>query len=230
MSKVAIARVCALVVALSLVDLHRAHAAPSPLDLAAVRFAPSDRTRPKPLFVYVHGMCDDADRVCPKYATAVGARGFLVCPRGNVACKGGGATWAGDARSDNVYFGIEATMLAHPNEVDTHAGVLIGFSLGAAVALDFATQQAGWWKGLVLVASMTVEPDVAALQRAGIRRVVLAVGDLDAARPHMRAVEARLRAEGMETLFVSLGKIGHVYPKDLTARMGPALAWAQGDA
>jgi predicted esterase len=218
----------ALVACISL--LFSTHLEAGPLDAMAVRIAPADRTVKKPLFVFLHGMCEDAANVCPKYGAAVSSRGWLVCPRATVACKGGGATWTKGDREPNVIYGIESAMLAEPGKIDTSGGTLIGWSLGAAVALDLATRQTGWWKGLVLVSSMTIEPDVDALRAAGIRRVVLAAGDLDASRPHMLEVERRLRAEGMETRWVSLGKVGHVYPNDLATRMGPALGWVSGEA
>lgn len=198
------------------------------LEKAAVRIAPDDRSAPKPIFVAIHGMCEDAEDVCPRWSSAIGERGFLVCPRGNVTCKGGGRTWAGDGREDNVFFGVEATRLSHGGEVDVRGGTLIGFSLGAPIALDLASRRLGAWKGLVLVASLTIEPDPQVLARAGIERVVLAVGDLDMSRPHMLSIADRLRRGGMPTRFVGLGKIGHAYPADLGARMSAALSWVQG--
>lgn len=201
-----------------------------PLDAMAVRIAPKDRSVKKPLFVFLHGMCEDAANVCPKYGAAIGERGWLVCPRATVACKGGGATWTKGDREPNVVYGIESAMLADPGKIETSGGTLIGWSLGAAVALDLATRQTGWWRGLVLVSSMTIEPDVEALRAAGIQRVVLAAGDLDASRPHMREVERKLREQGMKTRWVSLGNVGHVYPSDLATRMSSALGWASGEA
>ncbi|MGZ3419565.1 MAG: alpha/beta hydrolase [Polyangiales bacterium] len=222
-------RACRRIIVALITLLVAMHASAGPLDAMAVRIAPLDRTVKKPLFVFLHGMCEDAANVCPKYGAAVASRGWLVCPRATVACKGGGATWTKGDREPNVIYGIESAMLADPGKIDTHGGVMIGWSLGAAVALDLATRQIGWWKGLVLVSSMTIEPDVEELRAAGIERVVLAAGDLDASRPHMLEVERRLRELGMKTKFVSLGKVGHVYPSDLASRMGPALGWVSGE-
>src|SRR4051812_10142122 len=61
------------------------------LDAFAVRIAPVDRSVPKPLFVALHGQCEDAADTCARWSQAVDDRGFLVCPRANVACPQGGA-------------------------------------------------------------------------------------------------------------------------------------------
>lgn len=195
------------------------------LDAIAVRVAPTDRAVPKPLFVAVHGQCELAEDACARWSKGVGDRGFLVCPRGNVQCPPGGATWGGPHRADRVYLGIEATRLAHPGEVDARATTLIGFSLGAPVALEAASSGMTGCKGLVLIASLTIEPDVSKLRAAGVDRVVLAASDFDMSWSHMHAIEKRLAKEGMATRFVGLGKVGHLLPPDLGARMADALSW-----
>lgn len=199
------------------------------LEALAVQVTPMDRSRPLPMFVALHGQCEMAEDTCDRWATAVGDRGFLVCPRGNLACAQGGATWWGPKRADSVFLGMEAARLAHPGEIDVRSTTLMGFSLGAPVALGLASHALSGFKGLVLVASLTVEPDGKTLASAGIERVLLAAGELDMSLPHMRALEARLRHDGMPTRFVSLGKVAHVLPPDLGARMGDALAWVEGE-
>lgn len=198
------------------------------LDSIAVRVAPVDRAQPKPMFVALHGQCESASDTCARWSNAIGDSAFLVCPRGNVTCPQGGETWVGPKREDNVFLGVEAVRLAHPGELASDGAVLIGFSLGAPVALGMASREMSGWRGLVLVASLTIEPDVAALRGAGIERVVLAAGDLDMSLSHMRAIEKRLRAAGMPVRFVGLGKVAHALPSDLGPRMADALAWARG--
>jgi predicted esterase len=199
------------------------------LDAIAVQVPPIDRATAKPMFVAVHGQCEDAGDTCAHWAKPIGDRGFLVCPRGNVTCPSGGATWGWPHREDHVFLGIEAARLAHPGEIDVRATTLIGFSLGAPVALEVASHRLSGFKALVLVASLTIEPDAKTLRDAGIERVVLAAGDFDMSMPHIRVLEKRLRHDGMPTRFVSLGKVGHLLPPDLGARMTDALAWVQGE-
>ncbi len=60
-----------------------------------------------------------------------------------------------------------------------------------------------------------------------MRRVLLAAGDWDDARPTMKLTAARLAAHGVAARFVGLGPIGHVLPADLGRVMKDALAWVR---
>ena len=58
-----------------------------------------------------------------------------------------------------------------------------------------------------------------------LRRVVLAAGDYDCARPTMQLAAARLNAGGLESRYVSTGKIWHQLPADLESILRDAIAW-----
>jgi predicted esterase len=117
-------------------------------------------------------------------------------------------------------------------------GVLFGWSRGAFAARDILytgvfdatnAKAIARFRGLVLMAA-AVTPDAPKLKSAGITRVVMAAGDLDGSAPTMKAATATLRAAGLETRYVSLGKIAHVWPDDFEARMAEPIAWAAGTA
>ena len=69
---------------------------------------------------------------------------------------------------------------------------------------------------------------MAKLKAAGIVRAVMAAGDYDGSRPTMLEADALLKKGGLETRYVSLGKIAHVWPEDFEARMREPIAWAAG--
>jgi hypothetical protein len=111
---------------------------------------------------------------------------------------------------------------------------LVGFSLGGIAAVRIAqsaqnTQEGrGRYTGLVVIASQ-VHPDAALLARAGVRRVVLAAGDLDLTSAPLQEDARVLNRAGIPTRFVSLGPFGHGYPPDMADRMREPMAWVVGD-
>ena len=83
----------------------------------------------------------------------------------------------------------------------------------------------GSYRGLVLIAA-DVAPDRALLEGAGVSRVVLAAGELDASFAPLRNAAARLAQEGFDVRFVSLGKIGHTYQTTEKEALRDAIVWA----
>jgi predicted esterase len=150
-----------------------------------------------------------------------------VCPAGNARC-GAYDDWKGTGEEKAVVIdeAIAAVDRAFGPSLVTHDGgdVLIGFSRGAFVARDVAYARRGRFRGLVLLgASMT--PDAARLKAAGVRRVVMAAGDYDGARPTMQRAARALDEAGLPTRYVSLGRIGHQLPHDLGDILRGAIAW-----
>jgi predicted esterase len=112
--------------------------------------------------------------------------------------------------------------------VDASASrVLVGFSLGGIAAVQIAQGSSGLYEGLVVVASQ-VHPDAGLLEKAGVKRVVLAAGDLDMTSAPLQEDARRLAAQGLPTRFVSLGHFGHGYPADMEARMHEPMEWVAG--
>ena len=179
----------------------------------------------RPLVVMLHGMCSDVLPTCDAVGLAGREGSWLVCPTGNARC-GGAADWygSGEEKAASIDAAIAALDRAWGAFVDHRGDVLAGFSRGAFVARDVIYARPGRYRGAILVgASLSPDPD--RFEAAGIRRVVLAAGDYDGARPAMQRAAARLSAGGVPARFVSLGRIGHWLPEDFEDRMREALRW-----
>lgn len=183
----------------------------------------------RPVTVMLHGMGGHPQSACAPFVDVSTARGWLVCPRGEDPC-GAGTRWrlrgADDAQL--VDASVRATAREHAGQVDLSAPrVLVGFSLGGIAAVRIAQGSAGVYEGLVVIASQ-VHPDASLLEKAGVKRVVLAAGDLDMTSSPLQADARRLAARGLPTRFVSLGHFGHGYPTDMETRMREPMEWVAG--
>jgi predicted esterase len=188
---------------------------------------------PPPLVVYMHGMGAQPEDSCSYFERAVlgeQLRGALVCPRGNMPAALGGA-WGGmlaeKRRSYDDALGI-ARGLAPSGSVAASGGTLMGFSIGAAYALELALAEPGRWTGLVLMSNPMKGLSPVKLKEAGVRRVVFATGEYDGSYPAMMAAASASTAAGLEARFVTLGKVGHRFAKDMETRMVEVLAWVRG--
>jgi predicted esterase len=183
----------------------------------------------KPVTVMLHGMCGHPQSACAPFVDVSTMRGWLVCPRGEDPC-GGGTRWRlhGPDDAQLVEASVRATAREHAGQVDASAPrVLVGFSLGGIAAVRIAQGSAGVYEGLVVIASQ-VHPDAELLEKAGVKRVVLAAGDLDMTSAPLQEDARRLAAQGLPTRFVSLGHFGHGYPADMEARMHEPMEWVSG--
>ena len=194
-----------------------------------VAYPPADTTAPRPAIVYLHGMWASPEDSCGYFEHAATPFGFLVCPRGN-APLGEGRMWAGTYASvaPQLHAALDAAGRLGAGKLDRHApGTIVGYSNGAYFAVEIAYAEPGRWTGLVLL-SMHLELDVPRLKSAGVRRVVLAAGDKDGARPSMQALAERTDSAGLPARFVSLGPGGHPFPPSLDGPMCDAIAWVRG--
>jgi predicted esterase len=193
-----------------------------------VAYPPADTSAPRPAIVYLHGMWASPEDSCGYFERSATAFGFLVCPRGN-APLGDGKMWTGTYATvaPSVHAALDAAAKQGPGTLDrSGGGTLMGYSNGAYFAAEVAMAEPGRWTGLVLL-SMRLELDVARLHAAGVRRVVLAAGDKDAARTSMKALAEKTDAAGLPTRFISLGPGAHELPSDTDARMCDAVAWVR---
>lgn len=204
-------------------------AAPRAQGSWGVAFAPANITSPRPPIVYLHGMWASPEDSCFVFERAATEFGFLVCPRGN-APFGDGTMWSGtyaDAQRQ-IRPALAAAEALAPGKMDRGGdGTLIGYSNGAYFAVEVACAEPGRWSGLILL-SMKLKLDATRLRTAGVERVLLAAGDQDGARASMQQGADRLRAEGLEARFMSLGPGGHPFPADMADRMVEAIRWARG--
>jgi predicted esterase len=183
----------------------------------------------RPVTVLLHGLGGHPESACAPFVAPVTERGWLVCPAGEDP-SGAGLRWrTTDDDRDVVEATLRALATRRPGEVDEAAPkVLVGFSLGGIAALRIAESAPGGYAGLVVIASQ-IHPDADALIRRGVRRVVLAAGDLDMTSAPLRADAVRLARSGLQARFVSLGRFGHGYPPDMEATMREPMAWVAAD-
>ncbi len=191
--------------------------------------APAPRAG-KPVTVMLHGMCGHPQSACGPFVDVSTTRGWLVCPQGEDPC-GGGTRWRVGGPDDArlVEGSVRGVLRDHEGEVDPAAPrVIAGFSLGGTAAVRIAqASEHGTYVGLVVIASQ-VHPEAAALEKAGVRRVVLAAGDLDMTSAPLQEDARALSAAGLPTRFVSLGRYGHGYPPDMQERMREPMQWVAG--
>jgi predicted esterase len=152
--------------------------------------------------------------------------GELVCARADIACPAGGAMWSSGPRAlSRIEAAVESAAESSEGRLDPNAPrVLVGFSQGAYVALRAVRRAPGRYPSVLLIGAF-VKPTRKELEAAGVVRLTLAAGDLDGSAATMRASAARLRREGFDARFVSLGRVGHTYVGDAPEKLAGALAW-----
>lgn len=188
---------------------------------------PPSSTRAAPLMVMLHGMCDSPQNECPSFAVPSTSSRWLVCPRANLQCDGGGTIWSGDPRirSSLVDSTVERMHASFPGRFDDQApATLVGFSLGSFMALDVAQRSNGQWKNLLLIGAK-IEPDARLLKQAGVQNVLLASGDRDMMKWHMVGVASQLQRRGVRATYMSLGNVGHWFAADMDAWLASAMQW-----
>ena len=175
--------------------------------------------------VYLHGIHGRAENGCPWLHEGASEIGWLVCPEANERLSNGTFSWAGTVADQRAVV-ARAEHAAQAQGADpASAGVLVGFSQGAYVALDLVHARLGHYRGIVLIGA-DVAPSRATLTTAGVERIVFAAGELDGASAPMKRAAERLRREGMDVRFVSLGRIGHSYETTDKEALRDAIAWA----
>ena len=171
--------------------------------------------------VFLHGLGGMAWHGCPVFRNGASTFGWLVCPEPTERRSDGrGFSWSSASTvNDRVVVAAERTA------AEAGAGepaVLVGFSQGSFVALDLLSRHPGKYRGAVFLSA-----DIAPTKRdlGGVKRVVLGAGALDATFVPMQQAAARLRAEGVEVRFISLGRVGHTYVGEDPRVIEDALVW-----
>jgi predicted esterase len=184
---------------------------------------------PMPVTVMLHGMCGHPTSACRPFVDSATSRGWLVCPQAEDPC-GGGTRWRVQGGDDArlVEGSVRSLAKDRAGRVDpTAPRVIVGFSLGGTAAVRIAQASEGQYDGLVVIASQ-VHPEARLLKRAGVKRVVLAAGDLDMTSQPLQDDARALASEGVDTRFVSLGRYGHGFPPDMAALMTEPMTWVSG--
>lgn len=183
--------------------------------------------KPSAVVVYLHGVHGLPANGCPWLREGAAEIGWLVCPEANTRLANGTFSWGGTVEERRAII-ARAERAAYAKGADTaSASVLVGFSQGSYVAVDLVNRGLGKYRGLVLVAA-EVEPNAAKLAAAGVARVVLAAGRMDASFAPLRRTTERLRREHVDARFVDLGAVGHTYATPERDAFAQAIAWAGG--
>jgi predicted esterase len=201
--------------------------------LPVYAYSPLDATShagPRPLTLYLHGICGDAARGCRQFKEGVTPSSWLLCPSAPTACPGGGATWDSSASVKKAVLreAERAADAMHPGAIDTStARVLIGFSQGGYVGYQELRASPGRYRGALFIGA-DVALTSAELRAAGVRRVAVGAGRLDMTYRPLAKTAERLLAEGFAVRFVDLGNVGHTYePARGETALGDAIAWLE---
>ena len=119
---------------------------------------------------------------------------------------------------------VRELVQARPGEVESQGATLMGFSQGAYAAFSIARSDPGQWSRLLLIAAKGY-PNARRLRRHGVERVLFAAGDYDMTHAAMSSAARSLARNGFPARFMSLGKVGHTFPSDMTKRMTEAMAF-----
>ena len=90
--------------------------------------------------------------------------------------------------------------------------------------MDVAHRAQGEYPRVLLIGAK-VDPSAPMLRNAGVQKIALVAGDYDMMNGHMQSAARRAQRAGMAARFMSLGKVGHWFPDDMTARVTLVLDW-----
>jgi predicted esterase len=209
---------------------------------AVVSVPPAAATTPRPLLVIAHGAGGRPEPHCAFWRELLGARGFLLCPRGVLL-------GAYAAPADQGYFypdhhalerevtaAIEALRARFGERLDDRAPIYVGFSQGATMgALAFVKRPAAFAR-LVLIEGGVGESDewtidgARAFHEGGADRVLFACG-----RPSCFSAARRsltyLGKAGLEGRVIHAAGAGHTYGGAVAEAVRGALPWVlEGDS
>jgi predicted esterase len=193
----------------------------------AAYYAPAE-DGPRPVTIFLHGMCATGRLECPVFSAA-SRSGWLLCPDGSVGCQGGGWMWASMAKEAEARLqaATDALRAKEAGRVGAGPMAIVGYSLGAPVALLQAIREPGRYDRLMIV-NASVEPAAATMKKAGLKRVALVAGAKDATASKLRAAAQRLVAAGVDARYFVLEGTGHYFDGQSEARMAEPLGWLLG--
>ena len=192
-----------------------------------IAIPPLPRSAPRPVTVMLHGMCDEPENECPWFQSSVTRNSWLLCPRASLRCQGGGSIWSGKGFEETVERSVQRAKAEFPGTIDDAGGrTLVGFSLGAIRGMDLAHDGRGRYSGVILIGAK-IFPNAERLRRAGVQRIVLAAGERDMMKWQMVGQAKRLARQRFPVAFMSMGPVGHWFPRDMDQRR--ALDWVHGN-
>jgi pimeloyl-ACP methyl ester carboxylesterase len=211
-----------------------ASAPPAPVVSARpepVRVEPLDPSERPPTFVllgargsrdivFLHGLCGHAQGYVQSFQFAAARHGLVVAPQGDVLCGSGPwSSWSGDVTKVDrrIVRAFAALGTPEPQEV-----AVIGYSLGATLALGLARRFPDRYTRLVLIAA----PDAPSAQGLPkVRSTVMLAGSRDR-KDLMRRGVAAMRGARIPSTFLELPGASHgEMGNDPERVMGEALSW-----
>jgi predicted esterase len=218
---------------------------------AAVVSVPAGATRPMPVVVAVLGIGDTPEEQCTAWKDIVGARAFVLCPRGSVRMVPDDEEDAGDREEDEPVEAGPKKMHAAgywPANVDTldrevgaalaslrgkygsyvsDSVVYAGFSRGAFLGASLAARRAGIFRRVVLIEggqSPWQTESIDAFVKGGGKRVLFVCGQPSCV-DESEAAARLLKARGVETRVLHGAGEGHGYKKQVKQELVGSFAW-----
>ncbi len=177
------------------------------------------------LIANLHGICNPPGYACGYWTHAGSEEGFLVCPEGNSTCGAGGPPSWDESFADmdkDLERSIDAVSAQYDGEISREGAILTGFSRGAWAAPALAAMHPGRWRYLILnEADVTLSKY--ALEKAGVRAVVMMAGEWGSQVTGERATVARLKKEGFPAEMIVMPKAGHYYSANIDDLMSQAM-------
>jgi predicted esterase len=196
---------------------------------------------PQPVMVATHGAGGRAITHCRFWRSMVGARGFVVCPRGHPMFgyePGGNAGYFydGHPRLDLEIEHALAAVRAHFGErADMKRPIFAGYSQGASMGSMILPKHTAHFARAVLVEGgfgQFQEWNIASSRRFhdnGGERVLLACGRFKCLKL-ARTTASYMRKGGLETRVVYGADAGHTYRDTVERELRTALSWLiEGD-
>jgi predicted esterase len=200
--------------------------------LDAVAALPVGTTRPRPIVVALHGIGDRPEWQCAAWSSVLGARAFIVCPRGAPGPQATAAdpslTYASaEALRFETVAAVEALRAAYPAYADAGPVVYTGFSLGAVHGVPCMVHDPATYPLAILTEGghdgWTPEA-AASFGASGGKRILFLCGTESCAVDASRA-QARLAAAGVEARLRHVRWLGHVYGASIFEPSAADIAW-----
>ncbi len=209
--------------------------------LPAVVSVPPGALSPRPLLVVAHGAGGRPEPHCAFWREIVGARGFVLCPRGvrlgiQVAPADQGYFYPDHrALAREVTATLAALRARFGERLDDRAPIYVGFSQGATMGALAFVQRSSAFARLILIEGGVGESDewtingARAFREGGGERVLFACGRASCFSAAQRSL-TYLGKAGLEGRAVHAAGAGHTYGGAVADGVIRALPWVlEGD-
>jgi dienelactone hydrolase len=197
-------------------------------DLAVEGFHPAAFVAPRkvvalpaPLVVVLHGNFDRPEWECDIWREVASDHGWLLCPRGYPRTDVDPALdrWTYQGRSkleQEIGRGVEALQRRFPDAVRAEGSVLVGFSLGAHMAIHVAGDKILPFSQMVLGEGGfgMSQPIAQRAARQGIERVVYLCGEKTYCPQGARRANVFWKRARVDAHVVVMPGVGHGYATD----------------